>query len=619
MFHTENVILKVALWGRKMKYPTKIAVLIESLYIPEEIKTYQKLFRANGFSVELTANLWGKDKITVYSDNISDIPFVGEKPLEHLDVDVDVHTVSDHLSEYAAVFVAANYTSVRLRYFSEQDRNPRNAPAVKLIAKAMRNPKIIKAALCHGLWLLTPVPELLAGRRVICHEVVRSDIENTGALIDSTQKVVVDGDLVSGHSKDQASEVVERVLELIACVRKGEDMENKDLIMETENIIKETADKIAGALKARFDEIPAGTTVSLRPVARAAGALLDGTLDLTAEVKRMTGIDIDPSSPAKHKPMLLVASKFGTWASELTLVAGVLLKAGYQVKVATEDGAPPHFLGPSMDLGFTDGAWRTTVVSPEERDLALRFLHPDSTEHELLKPKNILNLGQLAKPPQVGDYLKDRTLLDQYRENLKSVVQLADDYSGIVIAGGSGAIPGLMFDRSLQSLILAFYNLHKPVMGECNGGLAIAQTIDPDTGKSILNERAVTTHSWLDEYQSGWGWTQEFKQNTDDFWENGVFDLAAYSSAEQWNAPGIGGNPIIDSEGLFKNAAGMNGVFFSPPGSSYSVVVDGNLITCRTTPDGYPGILALIAVLDGKPPLQGCLYIDSDEQGKTQP
>src|SRR5208283_4097747 len=67
-----------------------------------------------------------------------------------------------------------------------------------------------------------------------------------------------------------------------------------------------------------------------------------------------------------------------------------------------------------------------------------------------------------------------------------------------VIAGGSGAIPGLMADRGLHSLILAFHAFGKPIMGECNGGLALAQTIDPKSGKSILQGRAVTTHSWLD-------------------------------------------------------------------------------------------------------------------------
>lgn len=377
-----------------------------------------------------------------------------------------------------------------------------------------------------------------------------------------------------------------------------------------------TANKIFKALQTRFDKVPTNTVGFSRPVAKAAARLLDGTLDIAAEVKRMTGIDIDMSRPTTHKPILLLASKFGTWASELTLVAGLLLKAGYKVTIGTEDGSPPHLLGPSLDPDFTDGAWRCPVVSPEERDLAMRFLDPNSPQNILMRKGNIFDLSQLAKPPQVGDYLEDRTILNKYREALEKTVNLANEYDGLIIAGGSGAIPGFMFDRGLQSLILAFHESRKPVMAQCNGGLAVAQTIDPDTGKSILDGRAVTTHSWLDEYQNGWGWTQAFSQETQKFWSRGTFDVGAYSAAEQWITPGIGGNPLIDSEGLFKNAAGKDGIFFSPPGSPYSVVVDGNLITCRTTPDGFPGVLALIAIMDGQPPLQGRLFIDADEQGR---
>jgi hypothetical protein len=166
----------------------------------------------------------------------------------------------------------------------------------------------------------------------------------------------------------------------------------------------------------------------------------------------------------------------------------------------------------------------------------------------------------------------------------------------MALLGGIPGREGFGAQISGSELVLAFDALRKPVMGQCNGGLAIAQTVDPSTGKSILDGRAVTTHSWLDEYQSGWGWTREFSQDTDSLWKNGEFDLKSYSAAETWDSPGTGGNSLIDSEGLFKHAAGQDGVFFSPPGSPYSVVVDENLITCRTTPDGYPGVLALIAL-----------------------
>lgn len=63
------------------------------------------------------------------------------------------------------------------------------------------NPAIVKGALCHALWILTPVPELLKGRRVICHTVVLADIVNAGGIyVPDESHVVVDRDLVTGRS-----------------------------------------------------------------------------------------------------------------------------------------------------------------------------------------------------------------------------------------------------------------------------------------------------------------------------------------------------------------------------------------------------------------------------------
>ena len=68
--------------------------------------------------------------------------------IEWLEVTIDVDAIN--LDEYAAVVVAANYTTVRLRY-SEREITTgnaaevaRNAPAARFVRRAMQNPKIIK-------------------------------------------------------------------------------------------------------------------------------------------------------------------------------------------------------------------------------------------------------------------------------------------------------------------------------------------------------------------------------------------------------------------------------------------------------------------------------------------
>jgi len=84
----------------------------------------------------------------------------------------------------------------------------------------MENHDIVKGALCHGLWILTPNPRLLRDREVICHSVMMADILNCGAKITITHnRVVIDKDLVTGFSKHEvvpfiaaiASEVAARL------------------------------------------------------------------------------------------------------------------------------------------------------------------------------------------------------------------------------------------------------------------------------------------------------------------------------------------------------------------------------------------------------------------------
>jgi len=194
----------------------KIAVLVETEFIPEEIEAYQKRFAELGATVHLMSRLWGQES----AHFVSDVDAFG-KPLQYLDVNIDFQNVD--INDYAAVIMSANYTSVRLRYFQPPEGQPispeqvRTAPAVQFFAKAMTNPKIIKGLLCHGLWLLTPMPELLKGRKVICHEVVLADIANAGAVyVPSPTNIVVDGDLVTGRSGQNVHAFIDAIADLIA-------------------------------------------------------------------------------------------------------------------------------------------------------------------------------------------------------------------------------------------------------------------------------------------------------------------------------------------------------------------------------------------------------------------
>src|SRR4051794_3522763 len=47
--------------------PNRVVVLVEHLFIPEEIDAYRETFESNGFVFEAAARLWGKDSDTFYS------------------------------------------------------------------------------------------------------------------------------------------------------------------------------------------------------------------------------------------------------------------------------------------------------------------------------------------------------------------------------------------------------------------------------------------------------------------------------------------------------------------------------------------------------------------------
>lgn len=195
----------------KMLEGKKIAVLLETEFIPEEIAAYQTHFPKLGATVHLMSRLWGNPSVRF----VSDVDKVGEVP-KYLDVSIDFEDVD--MNEYAAVIMAANYTGVRLRYFQPPEGQPIRpeqvctAPAVQFFARAMANPKIIKGFLCHGLWILTPMPDLLKGRRIICHEVVLADIVNAGAVyVSAPNNIVVDRDVVTGRSGQDVDAFIDAI------------------------------------------------------------------------------------------------------------------------------------------------------------------------------------------------------------------------------------------------------------------------------------------------------------------------------------------------------------------------------------------------------------------------
>jgi protease I len=193
----------------------KVAVLTETEFIPKEMSCYREEFQKQGARVDFITQRWPNKEWP--RKLVSDVTEPGEST-EVLEVDIDVEAVQ--YSDYDIVLQAANYTAVRLREIRPMGSHgsveqTREAPAVRFFAHAMLNKRIVKGALCHGLWILTPYPELLRGRRVMCHTVVLADIHNAGAVYVPNQgEVIVDEDLVTARSAQNLDEYVRTLIEV---------------------------------------------------------------------------------------------------------------------------------------------------------------------------------------------------------------------------------------------------------------------------------------------------------------------------------------------------------------------------------------------------------------------
>ncbi len=180
----------------------RVAVLVETEYIHAEIEFYKKRVAELGGELTLLTHLWGQPSKRFVND--VDNPDTPCTAIHALTVDRCV-TRTD-VNSFDIVLCAANYVAVRLREIPPMHslgspETVNTAPAVRFFADAMANPRIVKGALCHALWILTPNPALLKGRKVICHTVVLADILNAGAtFVPEPSHVVIDRDLVTARS-----------------------------------------------------------------------------------------------------------------------------------------------------------------------------------------------------------------------------------------------------------------------------------------------------------------------------------------------------------------------------------------------------------------------------------
>ena len=426
----------------------KIAVLVESQYIPGEIKVYQERFAAHGATVELVSRLWGQPSQRFYStvepDGEGNVP-----PLEWLDVSIDIEKVDPN--EYDAVIMAANYTSVRLRWSEREDVNSgnaaevaRNVPAARFFRRAMENSRIIKGAPCHALWLLTPSPDILAGRKVICNKVVLADVISAGAIYTpyppgtpEDQQVVVDRDLVTNNSWRASEALVDAI---------------KDLIVNPPPA-------------PQYEPVPAV-----------------------------------PVALGKRR-ILIVLSEWGYWGEELVGPLGEFDRVGYQIDFCTPTGKRPNAIPVSMDPDFFDPPLQRPVTTPEMAARVREIDDPATAQGRRLQNPINLSVWFPERP-----YFAAPTFvrgLEAYNRHLVESERGIEKYDALLIVGGSGPLVDLANNQRVHDLILAFLNAGKPIGAECYGVTCLAFARDMNLRQSIIWGKHVTGHCLEYDYKDG--------------------------------------------------------------------------------------------------------------------
>ena len=181
----------------------KIALLIESDFYEPEIYYYQRRFAEEGADLQLLTRLWGQPSLTFY----------GHEHRAPLEVHASFENMDDaELRSFSAVIVPSGIVSDRLRY----SENPvlELPPATEFIRRAFAEPSILKGIICHGMWLIAPLPELVRGRKVVSHNNLYGDVRNMGAIY-TDEDVVVDDDLVTGRSGAHCHLFARRIIELL--------------------------------------------------------------------------------------------------------------------------------------------------------------------------------------------------------------------------------------------------------------------------------------------------------------------------------------------------------------------------------------------------------------------
>ena len=185
----------------------KIGILIEGDYYEPEIWYYKLRFAEEGIDLHFLTRMWGQTSEVMasgFEGHEYKIPFDGY--VESFE-DMDDKT----LKSFSAIIVPSGMVADRLRYTEDINKLP---PATELLKRAFAEKSILKGIICHGMWLVALVPELVSGRKVVVHNNLLGDAKNMGAIY-VDQDIVVDGDLVTARTGDHCYLLARKIIDML--------------------------------------------------------------------------------------------------------------------------------------------------------------------------------------------------------------------------------------------------------------------------------------------------------------------------------------------------------------------------------------------------------------------
>jgi protease I len=180
----------------------KVGILMESDFYEKEIFYYEHRWQEEGMEAHFMTRLWGQPVLT-FKGHEEHYPFECRESFEDMD--------DATLRSFSAIIVPSAMVADRLRYTDDVRVLP---PASEFLRRAFAEKNIIKGIICHGMWLVSPIPELVRGRRVTCHNNLLGDVKNMGAMY-TDEDVVVDGDLVTARTGGHCDLFARTIIDLL--------------------------------------------------------------------------------------------------------------------------------------------------------------------------------------------------------------------------------------------------------------------------------------------------------------------------------------------------------------------------------------------------------------------